>query len=465
MNLQPQRGDEKVAIPITFETRSGVLAFKKSRLIISLIIMVLGIIFWIVTLIIGDSAKIKWIITGIVFGILPLICRFAIIHEHSFRKQYNTLADADYTYDYKLFWNIYDTSEIDGVTFFHHTSGAVSVFVAFDKGVIVGKGDYSDYDHYEAISQAYNLLHKRGIRCTHIDYMDSVGKDVRLQNMYDNVKGCENPELQASVLDMIDYMQYQMMGTYADYDVYCFTAKMRPDLMWDELSSVLGAFLGGNYIRDRVLDRRGVRDVVSTVFRLPDFSVTRTCDSLFGNKASSRFLRIIWTETDGKREIVNKTKKQMAEEARLAQMEKEAQRAMRGRGRKGDDRIIDILDDAPASAPQSVNLQKGNPFGQPQKNAGFGQPQAQQPVTLQKGGQAQNAAGFNRPPQRSAGFGQPQAQQPVTLQKGGQQAVRQAGNQPQQAVAQQMPPQQQTMQNKTTTGNAAMSDDEEIDLF
>lgn len=458
MNLQPQRGDEKVAIPVTFESRSGVLAFKKSRLIISLIIMVLGIIFWIVTLIIGDTAKTKWLVTGIVFGVLPLICRFAIIHEHSFRKQYNMLSDVDYTYDYKLFWNIYDTSEIDGVTFFHHTSGAVSVFVAFDKGVIVGKGDYSDYDHYEAISQAYNLLHKRGIRCTHIDYMDSVGKDVRLQNMYDNVKGCENPELQASVLDMIDYMQYQMMGTYADYDVYCFTAKMRPDLMWDELSSVLGAFLGGNYIRDRVLDRRGVRDVVATVMRLPDFSVTRTCDSLFGNKASSRFLRIIWTETDGKREIVNKTKKQMAEEARLAQMEKEAQRAMRGKGRKGDDRIIDILDDAPAA--QSVNLQKSNPFGQQgaaqRKDAGFGQPQ--QPVTLQKGAPQQNAAGFNRPPQRSAGFGQPQ--QPVTLQKGGQQAP-QRGNQPQQAV----PPQQQVMQNKTTTGSSVMDDDEEVDLF
>lgn len=463
MDLQPQRGDEKVAIPVTFESRPGVLAFKKSRLIISLIVMLLGIILWIVTLIIGSGSNVKWLVTGIVFVVLPTFCRFVLIKEHSFRKHYNALADANYTYDYRLFWNIYDTNVIDGITFFYHTNGSVSVFVAFDKGVIIGKGDYSDYDHYEAISQAYNLLHKRGIRCTHIDYMDSVGKDVRLQGMYANVQDCENPELQASVLDMIDYMQYQMMGTYADYDVYCFTAKMRPDLMWDELSSVIGAFLGGNYIRDRVLDVHGVRDVLATVLRIPDFSVAKTCDSLFGHRATS-FLRVIWIDRNGKRENVNKTRKQIAEEARLAQQEKEARKAMRGKGRKNDDVIVDILGDTTPAVQGTANVKKQpavfNPGGRPangagfnvgQGNTGFGTPQRipqqgfgavqvqKQPVNQQR---SMNAQGNTVRPMNT-GFGAPQ--QGTNVQQAAQQ-----GN--------------VTLQKPAVNANGS-HDDDEIDLF
>lgn len=344
MILQPQRGDDRVAIPVTFDVKYSVLNFKMSKLYISLAALALTLILWIIVMFIAASNQYRVIASVIAFIIVPTICRMAVIGEYKYRKNYKILVSNDFQYDYSLFWSIYDTST-GSPTIFHHTSGMSSVFVAFDKDVIVGKGGSSDYEHFQALSDAYQLLAKKGIGCTHIDYMDNVGKDTRLQSLFESAEHCKSVDLRNCLLDMLDYMQWYMMGTYADYDVYCFSSKLRPDLFIDELVPILSAFENGNYIRYRILTRPEVRDLVASVFSVPDFSVTRTCDNLFTNKGTSSYIKVIWTELDGKREIVNKTRAQIASEARINAEEREALKKFKKRKNTPSVVSVDLFDD------------------------------------------------------------------------------------------------------------------------
>lgn len=369
MDLRPHRGDDKVAIPVTFDVKSSTLQLKMSRLYVSVALMLGAIILWIVCLAVAATSEIRWIVTLIAWVLVPLICRFAIIEEYKFRKNYRLLREHSFTYDYSLFWSIYDTSA-GTPTIFHHTSGTYSIFVAFDKDVIVGKGNDADYDHGEAIANAYQLLAKKDILCTHLDYMDNVGKDTRLQSLFDVTARCKNPELRECVTDMLDYMQWYMSGAYADYDVYCFTSKMRPDLFVDELMPVLSALESGNYIRYRMLDRQDLRDLVASVMGTPDFSVTRSCDGLFSSRGLSSYLRVIYIDVKGKREIVNKTRAQMAEEARIAQEERIAARANRRNRNTLGGPTVDLFDDNAPEPVAPTNLSKSQQF---RANAGFAQ--------------------------------------------------------------------------------------------
>lgn len=346
IDLQPQRGDDRVAIPVSFDTKWDTQELKVSKLYISFAISIAAFLFWVVILFLAQSNDIRiWSGVLLVLGV-PTFLRYAFIGEHRWKKNFRELQQHNYQYDYSLFWNIYDTSTTEP-TFYFHTTGNNSLFVAFDKDVIVGKGEDSAFDHFEALSDAYNLLAKKGITCTHIDYMDNVGKDNRLVDMMDELNHtCKSPDLKNCVLDMYEYMQWYMSDTFSDYDVYCFTSKMRIDLMLDELLPVLNAMMGGNYIRYRILDRQEVRALVASVYDIPDFSVTRSCDSLFASRSASSYIKIIWTEKDGKREKVNKTRAEIAEEARIQQAEREARKANRSKKLKNVN--IDLFDDTEA---------------------------------------------------------------------------------------------------------------------
>lgn len=352
-DLQPQRGDDKVAIPFTFDSKWNTLELKISKVYILFGSIILAVILWIIVMIIAGSNNIRLWASVILLVVAPTIVRYAVVEEGKFKKNYRMLRENNYTYNYSLFWSIYDSST-SSPTVFYHLSGMYSVFVAFDKDVVVGKGVDSDFEHYDALSDAYNALAKRGINCTHIDYMDNVGKDVRLAAMMDKLEAeCHAEDLKNCVLDMYTYMQYQMSDTYSDYDVYCFTSKMQPDLFLDELYPVLNAFLQANYIRYRILDRQDLRDLVASVMGLPDFSVTRSCDSLFAHKGLTSYLKIIWVEKDGVREKVNKTKAEIKAEARILEEEKEARKQSRKRhNRTTGDIAINLFDGEVEDQPQ-----------------------------------------------------------------------------------------------------------------
>ena len=346
-NLQPQRGDDKVAVPFSFDSKWNTLELRIGKIYILFASCIVAFILWIIVMIIASSDNIRlWGSIILLLGV-PTVLRFAVVEEGKFMKNYRLLREHNYVYDYSLFWSIYNNTPT-APTVFYHLSGMYSVFVAFDKDVVVGKGDDSDFEHYDALSDAYNIFAKKGILCTHIDYMDNVGKDVRLAGMMDKLnEECKAEDLRNCVLDMYSYLQWYMSDTYTDYDVYCFSSKLRPDLLLDELAPVLNAFLRANYIRYRILDRADLRDLVSSVMDIPDFSITKSCEGLFASKGLTSYLKTIWVETDGKREIVNKTKAELAADARIAAEEKEARKHNKRRKKGASaDVAVDLFSDA-----------------------------------------------------------------------------------------------------------------------
>jgi len=358
MSLKPEPNDEKVAIPVTFDVRGKTLQLKISKIYISLAILIVTFIAWLVIMIISASNDFRVLASIIAFLVVPTICRFGIIGEHKFRNNFERLQEHNYYYTYDLFWNIYDTQTVgEGVTAFLHTSGTVSIFVALDKDVIVGKQEFDSFDHYEAISDAYNRLAKKEMNCTHIDYMDTVGEDPRLEGLYATAEKSKSEDLKNIMLDMLDYMQWDMSGSFSSYDVYCFTAKLRPDRLFEEIQPVIQLLLQGNFIRARYLDRNDIRKLVDTVLNIPDFSVTRTCDSLFSSRRTN-YLKVIWTETNNQREVVNKTRKELAEEARIANSVAEARKHNKKNRKNASNKAIDLFEDEeePAKTSDEVNL-------------------------------------------------------------------------------------------------------------
>ena len=411
IDMQPHRGEDKVAIPFTFDAKYDINHLNIKKFWLAVVIQALLVIFWIVILIIAEKDDYRVLASIAVWLIAPTILRYALIGEHRFRKGYVALKEKNNTFNYSLFWNIYDTSTTSP-TFFYHRTLQNSIFVAFDKDVIVGKGDDSDFAHYDALSEAYNLLSKKGIMCTHIDYMDNVGKDNRLQEVMDELQSCPAQGLRDRVYDIYEYMQYYMSDTFSDYDVYCFTANMRTDLLYDELEPVFNAFMNANYIRYRVLDRQDVRGLVAAVMGIPDFSVTRTCDNLFVDSGATNVIKIIWTEKNGVREKVNKTREELAAEAKAAQEAKYAKK--HGKKVAMPNQQGTQLSGGTQNAQQNVN---NTPVSQPTR-----MPQRQQvPANIQKLRQAgsQKASSRGSDAAAQAAFAQlnQQAEQRAKLQQ------------------------------------------------
>lgn len=323
--MRPRRNSRTVQIPITFDSSGGGRIAQAGRPLWLFLVLIFWVVSSILVAIASDTAK-GLLYAPISFFILTYVVRYLILRELFFREKRKKLMENDYLFDHSIFWNIYDISRrYPHITYFG--SGLKGIFVALDKDVIVGKDDDYEYDHHEAIADAYQQLQKRGIEAIHIDYMDTVGKDTRMSSLFSQAEKTQNPDLRRVVTRMYDHIEYKMNKSYATYDVYCFYTYARDDIFWDELQIVLDYFRQANYIRARVLDRESISHLVESLMNLTEFSVNRANDTMFKSmNKTDEYLRVIWTEKDGERTEVNKTLEEIAEIKRVAQAEKKVKR-------------------------------------------------------------------------------------------------------------------------------------------
>ena len=299
--LIPKKDNLYIEIPVTFDSVSKPGGLSNDKFIIAGLLLLV------------------WLITAILcfFVDLTTFVRFIVLKEYYFMKKRKELIEKDFKFPYSTFWNIYEVSN----TYPHicrYANGLKSIFVMFEKDVIVGRSDDNEYYHYEAISEAYRQMYKRGIDCIHIDYMDTVGKDDRVGQLFDMARNAENPILGEVLTRIFDNVEGTMQHSYASYDVYCFYYNGKDELFYDELEVVIDAFLDANYIRYRILDKDGVSELVKSVFNLEKFSVNFASEKLFSDLGGSHYLTPIWIQRGEEKKILNKTRE-----------EKEAERATR----------------------------------------------------------------------------------------------------------------------------------------
>lgn len=329
--MTPQPEDTTITLPITFDYRGGRGQNVKAKIITTAVILVLSVI-----LILGVSRNeelaiyMKIILDAVIAYVALFLLRFIIFKELYYSDIYETLKEKDYTLDTTDIWQIFDI-DFDYPYICYFKNGKKGIFVKMEKDAITGKSSEARYDHYEAISDAYNIAHSLNMDIVHIDYMDNVGNDPRLQRMYDDLNNVSNPDMQDMLIDIYTNLQEEMSGNYASFDIYLFLTRDKAQNFIYNVQAVTSAMLGGNFITYKILNRQEISGVCTALFNLHDFSIVDACENVLSKTSHRGIVPIKLTHADGTVEEFNKTvaeKRAIAKEEarRKAEAEKEVER-------------------------------------------------------------------------------------------------------------------------------------------
>lgn len=328
VDMTPQPGDTSINLPITFDYKGGRGENKKGKIVLSIADVLLTII-----LTIGCASNgnldiwMRFLLPCIVFYIGLFILRFFVFRELWFSDIYETLKATDYDLKLDQIWQIFDIDfEYPYICYFKN--GYKGIFVRMEKDAITGKVDDAQFDHYSAIGDAYNVAHALNMNIVHIDYMDNVGNDTRMQKLYDDLVFVENPDMQEMLIDIYSNLQDEMSQNYASFDIYLFLTRDKLNNFVYNMQTVCNYMLGGNFITYKVLDRFEISRVCVALFNLHDFSIVEACENVLSGVDHHGVIPIKVKHGDGTEEVFNKTtaeKKVIAAENARKQKERLAE--------------------------------------------------------------------------------------------------------------------------------------------
>lgn len=337
-----------VEVPLTLDVQSNVKYLTKSRLQFGYLICVGIVIGALVILALLRSVLGIVLCLAVILGGITIM-RLFWFEEQKYKKYLADLDIHDNVYDSNTFWEIYEVDE-GAMPICYYKSGLKALFVMFDKDVVIGRGKDGAYNHYDALSQAYQLMMRHNISCTHIDYMDSVGRDTRLDGVVSELLKTPNEKLRKMLATIFEYQQQQMNATYTAYDVYAFYFTGDDRAFKDSMENILPAFLKANYVRFRYMDLADLRILAAALYGIDDFSAKLARDAVFDESGTLRKrLRVISYEKNGEEVKVAKTTEEIAQEnMRKAAVKKSKKQApkMRSTAKKqqksGADNDVDL---------------------------------------------------------------------------------------------------------------------------
>ena len=316
--MRPQFGSEYITLPVTFDYSGGRRDKDKSVRIWAIVLVVGGILFSIVALFNSEQSLIlRLLITIIVILVLSIIIRFVLLKENKIREQKILLKDCDGVLDSQSFWGIYEIGEFYPYVC-RFRNGKSGVFVLLNKDVILGKFSESEFSHYEAIGDAYNISGSSNIQMCHIDYMDIIGADERIDESFLSLERVSNPDLKDLLTDIYTYQKEQMSKQITAFDTYLFLWSGNDDLSWGTVQRILSCFMEANYRSYHVLNKTEIREMAKSLPLLNDFSAETAMSRAFFSGYSNGVVPISIEHLDGSREVLNKTSKEkrIEEEAR-----------------------------------------------------------------------------------------------------------------------------------------------------
>lgn len=396
VDMTPQPGDTSINLPITFDYKGGRGENKKGKIILSVADVLITLI-----LTIGCALNknldlwMRVLLPCIVFYIGLFVLRFFVFRELWFSDVYETLKATDYDLKLDQIWQIFDIDfEYPYICYFKN--GYKGIFVRMEKDAITGKVGDAQFDHYSAIGDAYNVAHSLNMNIVHIDYMDNVGNDTRMQKLYDDLVFVENPDMQEMLIDIYSNLQDEMSQNYASFDIYLFLTRDKLNNFVYNMQTVCNYMLGGNFITYKVLDRFEISRVCVALFNLHDFSVVEACENVLSGVEHHGVIPIKVKHGDGTEEVFNKTtaeKKVIAEEnarkqreklaeqerqkAEAKQKKKNAKMGIKPKEKKKDTTELDLFDtetsepDKPIKVKKSVKLSKDNETEESKKSVGI----------------------------------------------------------------------------------------------
>jgi hypothetical protein len=375
VDMTPQPGDTSINLPITFDYKGGRGENKKGKIILSIADVLLTVVLT-VGCALNENLEIwmRFLLPCIIFYIGLFILRFFVFRELWFSDVYETLKATDYDLKLDQIWQIFDIDfEYPYICYFKN--GYKGIFVRMEKDAITGKVGDAQFEHYSAIGDAYNVAHSLNMNIVHIDYMDNVGNDTRMQKLYDDLVFVENPDMQEMLIDIYSNLQDEMSQNYASFDIYLFLTRDKLNNFVYNMQTVCNYMLGGNFITYKVLDRFEISRVCVALFNLHDFSIVEACENVLSGVEHHGVIPIKVKHGDGTEEIFNKTtaekkviaaenarkqKERLAEQERqkaeAKQRKKNAKLGIKPKEKKKDMTELDLFDEEQSN--KKVSLEK-----------------------------------------------------------------------------------------------------------
>lgn len=324
--MRPRKGQTTMSLPLTFDYSGGRRDKVSSVKIWSVVIVIVGFIIGIGTIL----NKKGFFITNFAIGVIILyatlfVVRFLLLKEGHIRTEYIGIKDRDYKLNEKEIWGIYDISrQYPYICRFRN--GKSGIIVRLNKDVILGKYSDAEYEHFEAIADAYNICGSSNIQMCHADYMDVIGNDERLDESFSSLKNVSNPDLRDLLTDIYSYQKEQMSKRVTTYDAYVFLWRGSDRSAWNTIKQILNCFMQANYRSYQVLNEDELRELPKSIFNLEEFSAVFAMLNSFDSKLSSGIIPIKLERADGSVEVLGKTLKEKREERALEERRAEIQK-------------------------------------------------------------------------------------------------------------------------------------------
>lgn len=329
-NITPDVGDKFVNIPITIDSKPGRGGRFRGQMIANGIALAIYLFIMFTTFKNGELGFLAKFGRFIFFSVLFLfIVRFIIMRENKLYKQYKKLEDNDYQFNKANLWGIYGQSEVYPSIFYATGDKLISI-VKMHKDVTVGKKEVDLYNHFEAIADALNYAGKSGMRVMHIDFMDSVGNDDRLDEWYTEVVETKNPDFKEFYSLMYNHLVESVKSHMSFEDVYVLSSQDTESLFAFKVEQFALELKNGNYTAFKYLNREEVQSLVCSVYNVYEFSFMEASQGVF-NKEELGNITAIEVVNNGELRKLGLT----FEERKLKAQEEEREKEMAKKAKKG----------------------------------------------------------------------------------------------------------------------------------
>lgn len=307
LDMRPQRGDYMINLPMTLDYKGGRQENSKNKIIGTIVVVVLTLGLTI-ALFFNQNLEVwqRCVYALVAFYGGVLIERYMVLNEFYFSDVYELMLRTDFVIPTDSIWQIFDI-EYRYPYICYFKNGRKGLFVKMEKDAITGKPEDAIFDHYDAISEAYNLTHSLNMDMVHIDYMDNVGNDVRLKKLFTELSDIKNVDMQDMMSDIYLCLENEMSRNYACYDIYLYLSKDLSSNLVYNVQNVSNLMLGGNFITYKIMDRAEINTLCKAIFNIYDFSIVDACAEILNGEINSGIIPISVRHGDGTVDELNKT--------------------------------------------------------------------------------------------------------------------------------------------------------------
>lgn len=362
--MRPREGSTVIKLPVTIEGNKG-----RSDKLLAKVASAIGVaVIWVLVvyglLTNSDFTLFRKILYVAVATVIAMaVARFGFLGEKKYRESYSRMEESKNEFDLSNMWAIVGVDE-DAPHFVHYRNGELGLVVSMGNDVVVGKPENDEYNSYTALGDAYRRAAELELDMLHIDMMDFIGQDPRLDEArrYMSVN-CTNPEIRDVMSSIFDNLQDGMNDNVTTQDIYVFhTRDMSKDVFRYNVRQVLDMMCLGNYATYRSMSQEEIGALVRSMFNLQSFSAVDAMLSAYRNETIPGIKVLSVDYADGSNKVWLKPyDERQAEEVEKRRRREERRNAAKHKGKKskaggvGDDDGLS-LDDEGYGVPEGVDL-------------------------------------------------------------------------------------------------------------